>query len=204
MTGRIWWIPAARSHAPSLRCGTGRGATRRGKSLQWSDLSDETPGPPCHTPKTPVDRRGVSLTFNCGLPLGAKASPVHRFILSDHREDAFFETSEAGWLSDNSACPEVRAYPHPAALSALCAQAALPSPQEGGRRKNRGGAAIASLPLVGRDRGWGCPRSGRSFESPPGTHRHPGHRPGDQCGPLGEPPHSPRGRAPGPCWRAQM
>ena len=63
---------------------------------------DAAPGPPCHTLKTQVDRRGVSLTHTADYRDGAKASPVHRFILSWVREDAFFETSEAGWLSDAS------------------------------------------------------------------------------------------------------
>ena len=59
----------------------GRGATRRGKSLQWSDLSDETPEPMCHRPKTPIGRRGVSLTYIADYPRGANASPARRFAL---------------------------------------------------------------------------------------------------------------------------
>ena len=47
----------------SWRCGTGGGATRRGKSLRWSDLSDEMTGLRCHKPKTPVGRRGESLFY---------------------------------------------------------------------------------------------------------------------------------------------
>ena len=46
------------THAPAMRHGSR--SDPRGKSLQWSDLSDEMTAPWCHKPKTPAGRRGFA------------------------------------------------------------------------------------------------------------------------------------------------
>jgi len=40
------------------------------------DAARDAPGPACHTPKTPVGRRGASLVSFADYPRGASASPA--------------------------------------------------------------------------------------------------------------------------------
>ena len=47
-----------------------------------SDAARDAPEPSCHTPKTPIGRRGASLTYTADYPRGANASPARRCALS--------------------------------------------------------------------------------------------------------------------------
>ena len=46
------------------------------------DAARDAPDLMCHRPKTPIGRRGVSLTYIADYPRGANASPARRFTLS--------------------------------------------------------------------------------------------------------------------------
>jgi hypothetical protein len=78
MTGRIWWIPAARSHAPSLRCGTGCARA----TVPYA----QNPGRPARQEPH----------INCGLPRrgkGLAGPPLHSL------------TGSRGWFFDNLRSP---------------------------------------------------------------------------------------------------
>jgi len=52
------------------------GPTAGAPAYRSRDAARDSPGLSCHKPKTPVDRRGVSLTNTADYRSGANASPV--------------------------------------------------------------------------------------------------------------------------------
>ena len=71
----------AATHEAAAEAGRCGGFRTLAAGMILRDAARDAPEPPCHRPKTPIGRRGVSLTYIADYPRGANASPARRFAL---------------------------------------------------------------------------------------------------------------------------